>query len=144
MTISLDNQIACVNREIAMRKYVYPNQVARGKMTEKQAQEGIATMEAVSYTLQIAKRTHLDKPWNQAPVLSAWLSYPENKPTDDQKYDDFFILYLNPRHINKLGLTHNAPLHLAEVSSWVGDKFLAEGRLTITHYMPIPKLPTEE
>lgn len=143
MTISLDNQIACVNREIAMRKYVYLNQVARGKMTEKQAQEGIATMEAVSYTLQIAKRTHLDKPWNQAPIPSCWISYPENKPTDDQKHDDFFVLYLNPQHINKLGLAHNAPLHLADVTTWIGDKFLAEGRFTITHYMPIPKLIQE-
>lgn len=144
MTISLDNQIACVNREIAMRKYVYPNQVARGKMTEKQAQDGIATMEAVAYTLQIAKRTHLDKPWNQTPLSLVWLPYPENKPTEDQKYDDFFILYLNPRHINKPGLSHNAPLLVPEVSSWIGDKFLSEGRFTITHYMPIPKLPIKE
>lgn len=144
MTISLDNQIACVNREIAMRKYAYPNQVARGKMTEKQAQDGIATMEAVAYTLQIAKRTHLDKPWNQTPLSLVWLPYPENKPAEDQKYDDFFILYINPRHIKKPGLSHNAPLLIPEVSSWIGDKFLSEDRFTITHYMPIPELPIKE
>lgn len=143
MPSSIDNQIACVKREISMRKYVYPNQVARGKMTEKQASDGIATMEAVLNTLVLAERAHLDKAWNQPAPLPTWLPYPANTPTDEQKHDDFFVLYLNPRHINKLGLSHNAPFLLAEVSTWIGDKFLCEDRFTITHYMPIPTLPKE-
>lgn len=33
MQISIQEQIKCVEREIAMRKRVYPNLVIRGKMT---------------------------------------------------------------------------------------------------------------
>lgn len=143
MPTSIDNQIACVKREISMRKYVYPNQVARGKMTEKQASDGIATMEAVLNTLVLAERAHLDKAWNQPAPLPTWLPYPANTPTDEQKYDEFFVVYINPHHINRSDLTHNAPRYLVEVSSWIGNQFLAEGRLKITHYMPIPTLPKE-
>lgn len=49
--ISLDQQIAEVNREIAMRRRVYPRFVASGKMTQEQADQRIAAMHAVHETL---------------------------------------------------------------------------------------------
>jgi hypothetical protein len=50
--ISLERQIACVEREISMRQRVYPNWVANRKMTEAKANEEIAVMQEVLKTLQ--------------------------------------------------------------------------------------------
>lgn len=49
--MTLDQQIAEVNREIAMRRRVYPRLVASGKMTQEQADQRIAAMHAVHTTL---------------------------------------------------------------------------------------------
>jgi hypothetical protein len=43
--------LRCVNREINMRTKVYPKWVERGSMTQKKADEEIATMKAVRDTL---------------------------------------------------------------------------------------------
>ena len=51
MTVSLEDQIRCVKREIGMRKRVYPRWVESKKMTEAKAAEEIASMEAVLETL---------------------------------------------------------------------------------------------
>lgn len=51
MTITLAAQIAEVAREIAMRRRVYPRQVARGAMRQAEADHLIATMEAVRDSL---------------------------------------------------------------------------------------------
>ena len=44
-------QIKCVEREIAMRKRVYPRFVKNGKMTQQEADAELAAMEAVLKTL---------------------------------------------------------------------------------------------
>ena len=49
--IPLGLQIAAVSREIAMRKRVYPKWISLGRMTQNDADQGIAVMEAVRETL---------------------------------------------------------------------------------------------
>jgi hypothetical protein len=51
MSVSLEDQIACVAREIAMRKVVYPRRVAAGQMKQSQADLELARMNAVLETL---------------------------------------------------------------------------------------------
>jgi len=65
MQISLSEQIRCVEREISMRKRVYPGLVIRGKMTEGQKDREIAAMQAVYQTLILAERTHIHRACNQ-------------------------------------------------------------------------------
>lgn len=60
----LTNQIACVKREITMRKSVYPRLVATGKKTKATADFEIACMTEVLNTLYRAQNAHLDKSWN--------------------------------------------------------------------------------
>lgn len=67
MQISLSEQIRCVEREISMRKRVYPGLVIRGKMTEGQKDREIAAMQAVYQTLILAERTHIHRACNQLP-----------------------------------------------------------------------------
>lgn len=50
--MSLDNQIACVKREIAMREIIYPKRVAAGKMREDRAREELKAMREVLETLK--------------------------------------------------------------------------------------------
>jgi hypothetical protein len=52
VSISLADQIACVEREIKMRERVYPNWVTRGTMTEANARKEIHRMRAALETLQ--------------------------------------------------------------------------------------------
>ena len=52
MIIDLDQQIACVQREIGLRKRAYPRWIQLGKMTQPVADEQLASMEAVLVTLQ--------------------------------------------------------------------------------------------
>lgn len=49
--VSIIGQISEVDREIAMRKQVYPRQVASGKMRQAEADLLIGRMEAVRRTL---------------------------------------------------------------------------------------------
>ena len=49
--MGIDEQIACVKRELAMRRSAYPRWVANGKMTQTKADHEIAAMEAVLVTL---------------------------------------------------------------------------------------------
>lgn len=63
-SITIAAQIACAQRELKLRRWVYPNQVIAGKKTQGQAAQEIATMEAIIDTLEMVRRTHLDKPWN--------------------------------------------------------------------------------
>lgn len=51
MPISIQDQIKCVRREIAMRKAVYAKRVANGAMRPEAAQHELAAMEAVLATL---------------------------------------------------------------------------------------------
>jgi hypothetical protein len=49
--VTLDAQIACVKREIAMRLRVYPKFIISGKMKSTEADHQIAAMQAVLATL---------------------------------------------------------------------------------------------
>jgi hypothetical protein len=49
--MTVNEQIACVKREIAMRERVYPRWVAAGKMTKAKADHELAAMRAVLDTL---------------------------------------------------------------------------------------------
>jgi hypothetical protein len=51
MEVSLDDQIACVDREIRMRRKNYPRLVKRQQLTQKVATLEIERMEAVRKTL---------------------------------------------------------------------------------------------
>lgn len=48
--------VACVEREIALRKRVYPRWVAAGRMTQDKADREIQTMEAALRRLQASAR----------------------------------------------------------------------------------------
>ena len=50
--VSLDRQMRAVEREIDMRRQVYPRRVADGKMSQQFADEELAIMEAVLATLK--------------------------------------------------------------------------------------------
>lgn len=52
LTTDLASQIAAVEREIRFREHVYPRRVEANKMTDKQAREQIALMQAVLATLR--------------------------------------------------------------------------------------------
>lgn len=49
--MNINQQIKTVQREIAMRKRVYPRWVSQGKMTKAKAEHEIKAMEAVHQTL---------------------------------------------------------------------------------------------
>lgn len=51
MSASLDEQLKCVEREISMRKRVYPRWVADGRMSSQKAEYEIATMNEVAESL---------------------------------------------------------------------------------------------
>lgn len=51
MTVSLEDQIKAVRREIALRRAVYAKRVASGHMKREDAGREIAVMEAVHGTL---------------------------------------------------------------------------------------------
>lgn len=51
-----EDQIKCVKREIGMRKRVYPNLVAGGRMEIPKAEYEIKTMEAVLETLNLMRK----------------------------------------------------------------------------------------
>lgn len=48
----LDNQIACVERELRIREGFYPGQVAAGKMTQRFADDQISLMKDVLISLK--------------------------------------------------------------------------------------------
>lgn len=68
--ITIEDQIACVKREIAMRKRVYKKRVDSHAMDPDQAEREIATMEAVLGSLNsVAPFNELD-PAQQRKVLN--------------------------------------------------------------------------
>ena len=60
MTISLDFQLSCVDREIAMRVHVYPRLVASGKKRSGEAELELEHMRAVHATLKWLKANKAD------------------------------------------------------------------------------------
>ena len=57
---TIDEQIKCVEREIAMRRNVYPGRISRSAMTPEEAKKQIGCMEAVMVTLLRAKDRQSD------------------------------------------------------------------------------------
>lgn len=57
--VNLQDQIAAVRREIAMRKAVYPRRVSAKMMSAAKAEHEIAAMEAVLATVESALRAGL-------------------------------------------------------------------------------------
>jgi hypothetical protein len=55
-TVRLEQQVACLRREIGYRERVYPGLVSRGKMRPAEAEYEIATMGAALKTLQFVQR----------------------------------------------------------------------------------------
>lgn len=56
LEITLEQQIACVRRELALRQRVYPKWVSAGRMKQADADKELAAMQAVHDTLSaIAK-----------------------------------------------------------------------------------------
>lgn len=53
---TIDDQIACVEREIALRRRVYPRWIANKRMTERTARYEIDVMTEVLNTLKEVKR----------------------------------------------------------------------------------------
>lgn len=56
MTVSIERQIECVERELRMRRDVYARRVADGRMKQRKADDEIEAMEAVLVTLRDTKR----------------------------------------------------------------------------------------
>lgn len=52
MVVSIQRQIACVEREIALRRRAYPRWVRAGRMTQRDADRELAEMESVLATLR--------------------------------------------------------------------------------------------
>lgn len=52
MMIDLEAMLAEVRRELTMRARVYPGLVSRGKMTQAEADQRVAVMEAVARHLE--------------------------------------------------------------------------------------------
>lgn len=50
--VTIEDQVACVERELRMRRSAYPRWILAGRMTQAKANMEIATMEAVLATLQ--------------------------------------------------------------------------------------------
>lgn len=59
--VTLDEQIACVDRELGMRRKLYPRWVASGKLTQANADAELWRLEAVRETLACAKREAADR-----------------------------------------------------------------------------------
>ena len=53
--VSLDDEIACVERELQMRHHVYPRWVDSGRMKADKAAREIETMNAILHRLQEIK-----------------------------------------------------------------------------------------
>ena len=53
--VPIERQIACVRREISMRRRVYPGWVTSRRMTQEEADRQIEAMEAALATLEQVK-----------------------------------------------------------------------------------------
>ena len=54
---TIQAQISCVKRELAMRERVYARRISEGKMTLTQSNEQMALMQAVLATLERVERS---------------------------------------------------------------------------------------
>jgi hypothetical protein len=56
MPVTYEDKLACANRELAMRQRVYPDWIARRKMTREKADHEIAVMQAIADDYAILAR----------------------------------------------------------------------------------------
>lgn len=68
VSVSLDEQIKCVVREIALRRAVYPGFVAKGKLRQEVAEREQAAMMAVLDTLKKLKAVQDPESWQKPSV----------------------------------------------------------------------------
>lgn len=71
---TIDEQIACVRRELAMRQKAYPKWVASQRMKQAEADRELARMQAVHDTLMLIKEGKL------IPVLGGTIPQPPEQP----------------------------------------------------------------
>lgn len=72
MKVGLSQQIACAERELKLRRSVYPGLCARGKMREGEAQYEISAMENVLATLRWVEANEADiREWIKAKKAEA-------------------------------------------------------------------------
>ncbi|UFP97183.1 hypothetical protein [Gloeobacter morelensis] len=71
---SLREQIACVKREIAMRKKVYRDKVWKRTMTQSEADREFTLMEAVLATLEDKEHHHQQ---------NLFAGFPQDHPSED-------------------------------------------------------------
>jgi hypothetical protein len=55
--VSIEDQVACAERELKMRERVYPRWVGEGRMSQDKADKEIAAMRAIIATLQALPKT---------------------------------------------------------------------------------------
>lgn len=139
MVFAIDKQIDCVRREIAMRKNVYPRLVAAGKKTPGSAEQDIACMTDALNTLILARNAHLDKSWNKPASVLDWRAYPENKPGENQKHQDFLVCYQNPHFIDKPGWQNRVSRWQYSILSWLGEDFMNLDGLKIAAFAEFAK-----
>lgn len=74
----LADQLACARRELALRRSCYPKWVQQGRMTQQKADDEIACMEGIVYTVERAKLleevTEKMKPFLPPPAPAASVS----------------------------------------------------------------------
>jgi hypothetical protein len=67
--ITVDQMLAEVRRELGMRRAVYPKFIARDKLTQAQADERIARLDAVRELLEAIREQEREKEAQRAPGL---------------------------------------------------------------------------
>lgn len=55
MNVDLDAQISCLNRELSLRRRVYPKWIETGRMTRKKANDEIEAMQAAVNSLMVLR-----------------------------------------------------------------------------------------
>lgn len=75
-----NNLIACAERELKLRRHVYPNLVARGKKTPKAAEYEIKCMKEILVILHLVNRLNfLEQPQTKTERMIFENTHPEMK-----------------------------------------------------------------
>lgn len=56
MIFSVERKIRCLEREISMRKALYPSFIRRGKMSKESAEEEIAVLQEIRDDIEFLKQ----------------------------------------------------------------------------------------
>lgn len=74
------------------------------------------------------------------PKKTPWIKLSEKKPSSEDTYKDFLILYENPHFIHKTGFS-NPPRYIHDVRMWDGARFSDDYKRKAVFWMPIPPAP---